>query len=91
MQVIKVKDKWSDYVIDAGDSAEDLYRAAMKLLTKRYDEGFWYENWDDGDPKNQWADRARIIIDADDTRAAWNFLKERSDFEYEYVELDYLQ
>jgi hypothetical protein len=95
MQVILVTDKWGTQLIDA----TDLPEAALKLLERRMDEGYWYDNENDGNPLHQYADRARDILlrakpESNEDRSkvgmlAWRFLKMRSDkgFEYEDVEL----
>lgn len=72
------------------------YSSAWELFKQRFNEGYWYDNWDDGDPKHQWEDRAKKLKFAGERlwamdgpkveRAAWNFLAERKDHEYEYVE-----
>lgn len=69
------------------------YSCAREILRGRLEDGYWYDNWDDGDPANQWEDRARAILDLPDEdfgelieKRAWAFLLERADHEYEYVE-----
>jgi hypothetical protein len=73
-----VEDKWDTWICE-GDNA------ALDLVRQRLEAGFWYHNWDEGDPQAQWEDRARAIVEAEDNDEAWDFLQERSDFEYEYV------
>lgn len=75
MQVIYVKDKWDEYTIEA----DDLDTAALGLLKERVDQGFWYDGED--------AKTAKWILKVQDGKEAWNFLQDRSMFEYEYVEL----
>ncbi len=80
----------------------ELHETAFGLLKQRVDEGFYYDNWDDGNPDHQWEDRAKAILatpiprclgpardaaKAKAERAAWAFLSERKDHEYEYVEV----
>jgi hypothetical protein len=79
---ILVKDKWGSWI----KGGETLYDAALELLTERLEQGFWYDNWDSGNPHEQYKDRAEHIIEDQDGEAAWNFLYDRSDHEYEYVE-----
>jgi hypothetical protein len=67
------------------------YSSPFVLLKRRFDEGYWYDNWDEGDPTTQWKDRAREIVEMPDghdrDKAAWAFLRERSDHEYEWVQM----
>jgi len=69
--------------------------AALKILRRRVDEGYWYDNWDDGNPFHQWKDRAEAIIEAaledeeEAARRAMTFLDNRSDHEYEGFEIQY--
>lgn len=60
-----------------------LYASALDLLRERVAAGYWYENWDDGNPRHEWATRAQAITSE---TAAWSFLLARSDHEYEAVE-----
>lgn len=75
---IQVEDKWDSYVV----TGETLEEAALKLLKLRVEQGFWYENWDD----IPWKDDAEFIIEAQDGKGAWEFLLQRRDHEYEWVE-----
>lgn len=79
---IQYEDKWDSGVV----TGETLEEAALKLFEQRYADGFWYDNWDDGDPNHQYADRADAIHAAQNGEVAWQFLRERSDHEYEWVE-----
>ena len=69
--------------------------AALKILRRRVDEGYWYDNWDDGNPFHQWKDRAEAIIrvaledEEEAARRAWTFLNNRADHEYEGFEIQY--
>lgn len=81
---LHVSDKWDTYAIDNEKGVE---YAALDLLVERLAQDFWYDNWDDGNPNHQWKDRAQAIVDAQDADAALDFLLERSDHEYEYVEV----
>ena len=83
MRIILVKDKWDDYTIDA----TDLPTAAFTLLSERVEEGYWYVNWNDDDPKHQYEDRATDIVKRGAAEEAWPFLLERREVEYEWVEL----
>lgn len=83
MNVLFISDKHGDYVASHPEGVE---HAALGLLMQRLDEG-WYYNWDDGQAAHQWEDRAAQIVDVKDADAALSFLEERSDHEYEYVEV----
>jgi len=61
--------------------------AALKIVTERLNEGWWYDNWDEGDPSTQWEDRARKIVADGDNNAADDFLTERQHHEYEGFEV----
>lgn len=77
---------------------DELYETAYGLLKQRVEDGFYYDNWDDGNPKHQWEDRAKAVVNFrvakcighpsfdEREKAAWVFLRERSDHEYEGVE-----
>ncbi len=80
---ILVNDKWDTWV-KSGATLED---AALELLTERLEQGFWYDNWDTGNPTEQYRDRAEKIVKLQDGELAWRFLEERSDAEYEQVEV----
>lgn len=67
------------------------YHSALTLLSLRLEDGYFYDNWDDGNPEHQWEDRAKQVLTADDEDKAWAFLQERSDHEYEYVEKQEVQ
>lgn len=68
---ILAQDKWGSQIWE-GDEA------ALELLTKRVDEGFWYPEEDQT--------KAGIIVEDGDVGAAWNFLSARRNAEYEWVE-----
>lgn len=80
---ILVDDKWGTWLM----SGENLEEAALKLVTERLEQGFWYDNWDEGNSSTQWEDRAKKIVEDKDGKTAWDFLEERNDFEYERVEI----
>lgn len=84
MDVLLVKDKWDDYVVANEKGVE---HAALDLLRKRLEEDFWYDNWDDGDPKHQWQDIAEDIVKRENAHEALSFLMSRRDHEYEWVEV----
>lgn len=65
------------------------YSSARALLESRVNDGYWYNNWDDGNPKHQWADLADAAL-INET-SAWHFLESRQDHEYEYVEIQEIQ
>lgn len=80
------------------------YSSALGLLKKRVEDGYWYDNWDEGGPRHQWEDRAKAIVNGtiklkegvEPTpeifeRIAWRFLLERKDYEYESVEKQTVQ
>lgn len=83
----------SDMVIVAdGKYGTETYATALALLKQRLAEGIYYE--DDG--LAMWRTRAqRIVAAGSDTkrdpamveRAALNFLRSRSEFEYEGIEV----
>lgn len=75
---ILVEDKWDTWICEGE-------KAALDLVTQRLEQVFWYENWDEGDPKTQYKDRAEEIVKAQDEDKAWKFLQERDEFEYEQV------
>jgi len=81
--MLQVEAKHDTYVIehDDGDRA-----AALALLKERVEEGYWYDNWDDGDEIHQYADRAAKIVNSGNEIEAYYFIvHERADFEYESV------
>lgn len=82
-----VCDKWDTYALPAATD-EELYQSAMELLKQRNEQGFWYDNWNSGNPSAEYKTRAEAIIESGDGRAAWRFLQERSEFEYENVWLN---
>jgi len=84
-KILLVKEKHDTYVLDA----TNLDKAALDLVSERL--SGYYDNWDDGDPAHQWQDRAEEILRRQDGKAAWRLLQERSDFEYESVELQDLR
>lgn len=69
-----------------------VYDSALAILCDRLSEGYWYDNWDDGNKRHQWRDRAEKIANAaaeghpKAEAVAERFLMERCDHEYEYVE-----
>ena len=84
MDMLLVKDKWDTYLLE-NDKGVDW--AALDLLKRRVDDDYWYYNWDDGDPEHQYEDRAREIVALEDPKAAFRFIMERRDAEYEWVEV----
>lgn len=82
-QVLLVKDKWDTYVV-ANDKG--VAWAALDLLKKRVDEGFWYDD-------EVQLEAEAIVAGADDDSAymALDFLESRTHCEYEYVEVQYTQ
>lgn len=81
--MLQVADKHSTYIIDHEDGDR---AAALALLKERVQEGYWYENWDDGDEAHQYEDRAAKIANSGNEIEAYYFIvHERSDFEYEDV------
>jgi hypothetical protein len=78
VDAILVHDKWGTHIVRADDGT--LPSAALKLLSERVEQGFWYDWPDDA------ADKAKAIVDRGDGAAAWDFLEDRRDFEYEWVE-----
>lgn len=84
---ILVTDKWSTWI----KGGETLEQAALELLTERVNEGYWYYNWDEGNPLTDYEDRAKKIVELQDGKAAWGFLRERSEHEYEQVEEVYVR
>lgn len=81
MDVFILSEKQGERIVNA----DDPEKAALFILNKRFDEG-WYDNWDDGDPNNQWEDNAKTIINSGDGKSALRFLRERNDHEYEGIE-----
>lgn len=67
-----------------------IYKTALGLLEQRIDLGEYY-NWDDGNPKHQWGDRAEAVLHERSEAKAWAFLRERKDHEYEYIERQEVQ
>lgn len=78
MDAILVHDKWGTHIVRAEGGT--LESAALQLLTERVKQGFWYDWPDDA------AEKAQAIVDRGDGKAAWRFLDNRRDFEYEWVE-----
>ena len=76
MDILLVEDKHGTYVKSDERGVEF---AALDLLRSRVSDGWWY------DSKAQ--TRAREITRADDADGALDFLLERVDHEYEYVEV----
>ncbi len=60
--------------------------AFLQVFNERYKDGYWYENWEEGNPMTEWGDRAKVIHDAQDEKAAQRFLYERQEHEYEGFE-----
>lgn len=89
MRVLELREKHETRLvaIEDGDSPIEkmgaVYTAALGVVRERLADGYWY----DGDPENQWEDRARLIVEAGDGKAAWAFLCERDDHQYEGVEI----
>lgn len=52
---ILVEDKWDTWICEGE-------KAALDLVTQRLEQVFWYENWDEGDPKTQYKDRAEKLL-----------------------------
>jgi len=75
-EYIHADSKWGDFEVFGEDGT--LESAALKLLAERVEQGFWYDNSDEFD--------AIKILSEDDGEAAWEFLDNRRDHEYEYVE-----
>jgi hypothetical protein len=53
-------------------------KAALELLASRVKDGFWYYDKDEK--------KAKQIVEDGEVGLAWDFLKERRDAEYEWVE-----
>jgi hypothetical protein len=85
MQVISVKDKHDTYLLPAS-TPQELEASALKLVRERLADSYYY-NYDEGEPVTQFRDRARQIVETENGKEAWDFLCEREDHEYEYVEL----
>jgi hypothetical protein len=82
-QYLLVIDKWDTYAVNNPNGVE---YAAVELLRKRVDDGFWYYG--------ETAEAAAVILkefDEDSSQInahdALEFLLDRSDAEYEYVEV----
>lgn len=73
-----VTDKWDTYALDNDKGVE---WAALDLLRKRVEDGFWYH--DDG------AKQAKEIVANEDAERALKFLLNRASHEYELVEVKY--
>lgn len=80
MEVLLVKDKWDTYTM--GDERGVLW-AALELLRKRVDEGFWYDGAEE--------EYAKEILRDDNIDEALYFLLNRRDYEYEWVEVQTIQ
>ena len=78
-----INDKYSTYALVNPRGVE---YAALDLVAQRLSEG-WYYNWDDGNEKHQYEDRAEDIVEREWAIGALNFLKERDDHEYEGIEV----
>lgn len=83
MQVFILHEKHGTRIV----TANNLEEAAIEIVHDRFGEDYWYYNWDDGNPKHQWHDRAREIIAHYDGASALRFLNERKDHEYEGYEI----
>lgn len=71
---LMVQDKWDTYYMEGHE--ED---AALRLVTERVEQGFWYDGKD--------KENAEKIIAESRGDDALTFLIARSDYEYEYVEI----
>lgn len=76
-------DKNGDYPYDA-TGEEGLARAALEILDERLVQGYL------GYPDDA-EDRAYEILEAEDGKAAYQFLLDRNDYEYERVSLQEVQ
>lgn len=85
-RVLVLREKNDDQMFQVSTD-ERLYEVALEVVTERLNEGYYYDNWDDGNPRHQWEDRVNAIVAKADGAAAWSLLLERDDFEYEGVEL----
>lgn len=74
-------------IVAYGKHGTDLYESALKLLEERITEGYWYDNWNDGNPMHQWKDRADDALKRQDENIAYRFLTARQEFEYEGFEI----
>jgi hypothetical protein len=86
-EIIILSEKHGDRYLKVEPNKEAV---ALEILRERVADGYWYENWGD-DPQNQWETDAQNIIDIDDGVAAWEFLQERSDHEYEGIYIQRLE
>jgi hypothetical protein len=84
MKIMQLNEKHGNRFV----KADDINEAALRVITDRLNEGYWYDNWDDGDPNHQWEDRAEEIVCANDAKAAYKFLSERRSQEYEGFEIN---
>jgi hypothetical protein len=84
-QILVVREKHGNRYLPAATD-EELHASALKLVTNRVEDGYWY--YDDEDDAA--ATRASDIVQASDGTAAWRFLQERDDYEYEGVELTWM-
>jgi hypothetical protein len=75
-EYIHANSKYGSFEVCADDGT--LASAALKLLTARVDDGYWYDDVDEQD--------AMYIVACGDGKAAWKFLNDRRDYEYEWVE-----
>ena len=73
-RILIVEEKHGTYYYDAS-TAEALEAASAFIVAQRLEDGYWYV--EDGE--------AQRAADTIDTGAAWNFLRSRADYEYEYV------
>ncbi len=84
MQIVTLHTKHGDRVFAHQDGWE------LKIVQERLGEG-WFIDWDDGDPKNQWEERAKQIVETQDVAAAETFMYERQDHEYESYSVEELE
>lgn len=86
MRLLVLHGKQGDEFLEAADDLQ-LHAAALDVVRERLEQDWYYDNWDDGDKRHQWNDRAKRITEEANGRWAWGFLRERDDHEYEGVEL----
>lgn len=84
MEVMILYTKWGDDIVS---NERGMEWAALDVVRLRLEQGFYYDNWDDGDPDHQWEDRAKGIVETDNAYGALDFLEERDEFEYEGFEI----
>lgn len=76
---LKVTDKYSTSIVLL-NSIEDVQTQSLALLSYRVKDGYWYND--------EAAKLAKAIVDANNGAAAYMFLSERTDCEYEEFELN---